>query len=89
MRALPLLVAAAFVAAVFLLMLTDAVDGGDWPGWDEGWALVAFPLGVPLVLGAALAAAGVSRPLRVTAMTTLAVWTWGALVFVLWYVVGD
>jgi hypothetical protein len=89
MRALPLLVAAAFVAAVFLLMLTDAVDGGDWPGWDEGWALVAFPLGVPLVLAAALAAARVSRPLRATAMTTLAVWTWGALVFVLWYVVGD
>jgi hypothetical protein len=89
MRALPLLAAAAFVAAVFLLMLTDAVDGGDWPGWDEGWALVAFPLGVPLVLGAALAAARVSRPLRVTAMATLAVWTWGGLVFVLWYVVGS
>lgn len=89
MRALPLLVAAAFVAAVFLLMLTDAVDGGDWPGWDEGWALIAFPLGVPLVLGAALAAARVSRPLGVTAMASLAVWTWGALVFVLWYVVGD
>lgn len=89
MRALPLLVAAAFVAAVFLLMLTDAVDGDDWPGWDEGWALVAFPLGVPLVLGAALAAARVSRLPRVTAMATLAVWMWGALVFVLWYVVGD
>ncbi|HEX5799226.1 MAG TPA: hypothetical protein VFY02_03910 [Gaiellaceae bacterium] len=89
MRALPLLVAAAFVAAVFLLMLTDAVDGGDWPGWDEGWALVAFPLGVPLVLAAALAAARVSRPLRVITTATLAVWTWGALVFVLWYVVGS
>ena len=89
MRPLPLLVAAAFVAGVFLLMLTDAVDGGDWPGWDEGWALVVFPLGVPLVLGATLAAARVSRSLRVTAMATLAVWTWGALVFVLWYVVGS
>lgn len=42
-----------------------------------------------LPLLAAASAARVSRPLRVTAMATLAVWTWGALVFVLWYVVGD
>ena len=39
-----------FLVGVAVLGLVDATSGGDWPGWDEGWALVAFPLGVPLAL---------------------------------------
>ena len=74
MRALPLMLAV-FVTTAFLLMLTDALKGGDWPGWDEGWAPIAFPLGVPLVIAAALVAASESRFARVTLAATLAVWT--------------
>ncbi len=79
---------AVFVAGTFLLMITDAVGGGDWPGWDEGWALVTFPLGVPLVLAGTLAAAGVRGLARTTVAATLAVWAWGATVFVLWHAFG-
>ena len=55
---------------------------GDWPGWDEGWALLAFPLGIPLALWAAL-----RRP-RAVVVSTLAVWTWGLVVFAAWWAFG-
>ena len=35
------------LAVALALMVADAAEGGDWPGWDEGWAVVAFPLGIP------------------------------------------
>jgi hypothetical protein len=82
------LLAATFVTGAFVLMIADAAGSGDWPGWDEGWALVTFPVGLPLVLAGALAAAGAPRVARTTAAATLAVWAWGAAVFVLWHAFG-
>ena len=82
----------AALAASFGLMVDDAVHGGDWPGWDEAWALVAFPLGIPVAVAVAL---GVSRPAvrttsaRLVALVTSAVWLWGAAIFVVWFLVGD
>jgi hypothetical protein len=66
----------------------DATSGGDWPGWDEGWALVAFPLGIPIALYVSAGVAKVQSPRRVAAIGTLAVWLWGAAVFVSWLVFG-
>lgn len=86
-RALGLALALLVVVAA-VLMVRDAAVGGDWPGWDEGWALVAFPLGVPVVLAGALAALSVPRLLRSTIGATVAVWAWGAGVFVVWHVLG-
>jgi hypothetical protein len=76
-----------FIAAALWLMVTDAVSGDDWPGWDEGWALIVFPLGIPLAtaLGLAVSTEGL---LRRTAAITVAVWMWGAVVFVLWHLLG-
>ena len=51
------LVLAALVGS-FGLMLDEASHSGDWPGWDEGWALIAFPLGIPVAVAAAI---GVGR----------------------------
>ena len=81
----------AALAGVLGLMVEDA-RGGDWPGWDEGWALVAFPLGIPLAVAAALGVGGTAvraTTLRLVALVTGAVWLWGAVVFVVWFVVGD
>jgi hypothetical protein len=80
-------VAVGLVAAFFALMLQDAL-GDDWPGWDEGWAIVLFPLGVPLAVAAALAAVASPRRSTLVVAITLAVWAWGGLVFALWYVLG-
>jgi hypothetical protein len=80
------------LAASLVLMVDDAAHGGDWPGWDEGWALVAFPLGIPVAVAAAV---GVGRKGlrgaggRIIALVTAAVWLWGAVLFVLWFIVGD
>ena len=52
---------------------------GDWTGWDEGWTLVVFPLGIPLALLLAL-----RRP-RPAALGTLAVWGWALVVLVAWW----
>jgi hypothetical protein len=82
----------AALGGVLVLMVEDAVHGEDWPGWDEGWALVAFPLGIPVTVAAALglggAAVRATTP-RLVALVTGAVWLWGAVVFVVWFVVGD
>jgi hypothetical protein len=78
-----------FLVGVASLALMDAIAGGDWPGWDEGWALVTFPLGVPLVLYVGAGIAGAERPTRVATIGALAVWLWGAAVFVTWMVVGS
>jgi small-conductance mechanosensitive channel len=77
-----------FIAGAAWLGLRDATTGGDWPGWDEGWALVAFPLGVPLALYVAAGVAKAQSPTRVATIGTLAVWLWGAAVFVTWMVIG-
>lgn len=68
-------------AASHLLGLLDALRK-DWPGWDEGWALVVFPLGIPIALLAAL------QRLRPAVLGTLAVWAWGLVVFAAWSVFG-
>jgi len=78
-----------FLVGAALLGLMDAIAGDDWPGWDEGWALVTFPLGVPLALYVGASIARAERPTRVATIGTLAVWLWGAAVFVTWMVVGD
>jgi hypothetical protein len=87
MRALSAILVVGFTAVVLLVMVGDAVRGGDWPGWDEGWAIVVFPLGVPLAAAAGLA---LSPPglLRATVGATLAIWTWGGVLFLLWYALG-
>jgi len=87
MRVAVVAVAVGLVAAFFALMLHDAL-GDDWPGWDEGWAIVLFPLGVPLAAAAALAAVASLRRSTLVVAITLAVWAWGGLVFALWYVLG-
>ena len=76
----------------FGLMLDEAAHSGDWPGWDEGWALVAFPLGIPVAVGAAV---GIGRRalsaanVRLVALVTGAIWLWGAAVFTVWFAVGQ
>jgi hypothetical protein len=81
----------AALAASFVLMVEDAVHGGDWPGWDEAWVLVIFPLGVPVAVTAALWIGGAERAtnVRLVALVTCAIWLWGAAVFVVWFLVGD
>jgi hypothetical protein len=74
------------------LMVDDAVNRGHWLGWDEAWALVAFPLGIPVAVAAALGLGGPAvRTTRapLVALVTSAVWLWGAAVFVVWFMVGD
>jgi hypothetical protein len=72
-----------------LLQMVPGVFSDDWPGWDEGWAIVTFPLGIPLVLCAALSLAGPSASLRASAVSaTAGVWLWGAMIFVAWLLVG-
>ena len=78
----------AFLVLAVLLMVADA-GSGDWPGWDEGWALVAFPAGIPLAvwLGAAVSAEP-RVDWQLIGRTTLAVWGWGAIVFVTWFLLS-
>jgi hypothetical protein len=86
-----LLVLAALMASL-TLMVDDAVYRGDWPGWDEAWALVAFPLGIPVAVAVALGVGGPAARAtgaRLVALVTGAVWLWGAVVFVIWFVLGD
>jgi len=77
-----------FLVGAASLGLIDATAGGDWPGWDEGWALVTFPVGVPLALYVGAGVARAESPTRVATFGTLAVWLWGAAVFVTWMVLG-
>jgi hypothetical protein len=68
------------------------MHGDDWPGWDEAWALVAFPLGIPVAVATAVGVGGPAAratSARLVALVTGAVWLWGAVVFVMWFVVGD
>ncbi len=91
MRTGIVVLALAAVGGVLALMVSDAAHVGDWPGWDEGWALVAFPLGIPVTVAAALGLGGTSvraTTPRLVALVTGAVWLWGAMVFVVWFVVG-
>jgi hypothetical protein len=77
-----------FLVGAATLGLMDATAGGDWPGWDEGWALITFPIGVPLALYLGAGVAKADSPTRVATFGTLAVWLWGAAVFVTWLVIG-
>ena len=77
-----------FLVGAASLGLLDATSGGDWPGWDEGWALVAFPLGVPLALYVGAGIAKAPSRTRVATIGALAVWLWGAAVFLAWLVFG-
>ena len=88
-RAAALILTVLVLGAGFALMSFDAMQGGDWPGWDEGWALFAFPLGIPLAI-----LVGLSVSVRFASQrgigalglgATLAVWLWGAGVFAVWY----
>jgi hypothetical protein len=82
----------AALAASLFLMVDDAAHGGDWPGWDEGWALVAFPLGIPVAVAAAVGVGGRalrSAAGRIVLFVTAAVWLWGAALFALWFLVGE
>jgi hypothetical protein len=84
-----LIVGTSSVLVVALLaMIADAAGGGDWPGWDEGLAVMLFPLGVPAAVGAGLAAAAGAPLWRQTAVVTAAVWCWGGVVFLAWLVLG-
>ena len=82
------LVLVLLLVGALALGLTDATSGGDWPGWDEGWVVVVFPLGVPLALYAAAGLGRAGRPARVATVGTVAVWLWGASVFVTWFFLG-
>jgi hypothetical protein len=85
------LVLAALVGS-FGLMLDEATHSGDWPGWDEGWALIAFPLGIPVAVAAAI---GVGRSalsatnVRLFVLVTAAIWLWGAAMFTVWFALGQ
>jgi hypothetical protein len=82
----------AALGASFVLMVDDAVTSGDWPGWDEAWVLIAFPLGIPLAVAAALSVGGAAAratSARLVALVTGAVWLWGAAIFVVWFILGD
>jgi hypothetical protein len=79
------------LVAVLALMIQHALHGGDWPGWDEGWVLVVFPLGISGSVAAAVrvrpsALADVTWP-RI-AFITGAVWLWGAVLFLVWLAIG-
>ena len=82
----------AALAASFLLMVDDAVRSGDWPGWDEAWVLILFPLGIPVAVAAAVSVGGpaarATTP-RLVTLVTGAVWLWGAAIFVVWFILGD
>lgn len=76
------------LAITLALMVADAGAGGDWPGWDEGWAVVAFPLGVPLAVACGLLVTATCTLRARVAAVTAAVWSWGALVFLAWLALG-
>jgi hypothetical protein len=77
-----------FLVGALALGLTDAIRGDDWPGWDEGWALLAFPLGIPLALYVGAGVVRAEQRARVATIGTLTVWLWGASVYVTWHLVG-
>jgi hypothetical protein len=76
---LMLVLAASLAVAVYLSRR------GDWPGWDEGWALVLLPVGVPFAVAAGLLMSGRGAlTLRAVALVSLAVYGWSALLFLAW-----
>jgi hypothetical protein len=81
-------VALAGLGLALALMVGDAVAGDDWPGWDEGWAVIAFPLGIPVAVAIALALLRDAGERARVAGVTAAVWVWGACVFLVWLLVG-
>jgi hypothetical protein len=65
-------------------MLQHATRGHDWPGWDEGWVLIAFPLGIPAAVAAAVAASRRGSAMLMVTAVTAAVWIWGVILFLAW-----
>jgi hypothetical protein len=80
-HAVPVALVGGFLAFAFVLIVRDATTPGDWPGWDEGWVVAAFALGVPVVVAPAFRE--LSR--RVVAASA-AVWCWGVVLFLPWLV---
>jgi hypothetical protein len=83
--------ALAAATTLLLVLFTSAAVArylstrGDWPGWDEGWALVLLPLGVPLAVALGLLMSGRrTLTLRATVLVSVAVWGWGAVLFLAW-----
>ena len=76
------------LAAGLVVMVADAVVGEDWPGWDEGWAVIVFPLGIPLAVARGLAATAEGSQASESRSVTAAVWAWGALLFLGWLALG-
>jgi hypothetical protein len=90
-RSLGIALTLAALLLALALMLDEAVQGGDWPGWDEGWVLIVFPLGLPAPVAAGLRLAP-SRmrdgTWRRIALITGAIWLWGAALFLVWLTIG-
>lgn len=76
------------LAAGLASMVADAVVGDDWPGWDEGWAVLVFPLGIPVPVAAGLAATSHASQSERVLVVTAAIWSWGALLFAAWLALG-
>jgi hypothetical protein len=89
-RSLGIAVTPVALAAALAFVIDGAIQGGDWPGWDEGWVLVVFPLGLPAPVAAGLCVApsriGDSTWWRI-AVVTGAIWLWGAALFLVWLTV--
>lgn len=92
MRAAALILTVLVLGAALSLMAFDAMESGSWPGWDEGWALFAFPLGIPLAIAAGITASHrlvEARGIGLLSLgATLAVWLWGAAIFAVWFALG-
>jgi hypothetical protein len=90
-RLLGIALTLASLLVALALMIDEAIRGDDWPGWDEGWVLVVFPLGLPAPVAAGLRLApsrmGDSTWGRIT-LVTGAIWLWGAALFLVWLTDG-
>ena len=90
-RSLGIALTLASLLIALALMIDEAIRGNDWPGWDEGWVLIVFPLGLPAPVAAGLRLAS-SRmgdgTWRRIGFVTGAIWLWGAALFLVWLTLG-
>ncbi len=82
-RALPAALASSLLVLALALSLRESILGRHWPGWDDFWVVLAFGLGVPVVVAAAL-----RWSIRDVASVTGLVWGWGAALLVVWLLLG-
>lgn len=88
-RALAAVATLVLIAGASFAVASYLATRGDWPGWDEGWALLLLPVGVPLAVAGGLGLVGrTALTLRTLLLISLAVWGWGALLFLAWLAVG-